>query len=96
MKEARFNTLNWTLDRPAVRCYTSCAYILINNIVFMKNSKLDGKLRPMFVVLLASSTVLNYYVQDRDLRWVFLVSEALFLGFLIGVSVYDWILRKSK
>jgi hypothetical protein len=62
----------------------------------MKDSKLGGRLRATFVVILVGSAAINYYVHDRDLRWAFLVIEALLLGVLIGVSGYDWMLRKSK
>ena len=62
----------------------------------MKDSKLVGKFRAMAVVILVSSTIVNFYVPGRDLRWMFLVIEALLLGVLIGVSGYDWVLRKSK
>jgi hypothetical protein len=62
----------------------------------MRDSKLVGKLRAMAVVILVSSTIVNFYVHGRDLRWMFLVVEALLLGVLIGVSGYDWVLRKSK
>ena len=68
--------------------------IIINRGV-MKPSKLGGTLRAMFVVILVSSMIVNYYVHDRDVRWICLVTEALLLGVLLGVSGYDWVLRKS-
>lgn len=70
-------------------------YFIINIFATMKNTTFGRILGAALIVIIVGSTIVNHYVRDHDLSWVFLANEGLLLGVWIGVAGYDWVRRRG-